>query len=157
MSWGFASEGAPIEVDSRFPARWQICVRAQDAGSVVQVCGDLGACPVGRIPGPLLAYRGAVIGGRGPPGKAPNVRWRVENPDKLALCCATSATISQKMSRLTSRIDAITEMRPEGGDSPWRGGHHGLDSAWGHPLPNQLYVRWAGQDEWVAVLLHPAH
>lgn len=26
-----------------------------------------------------------------------------------------------------------------------------IAATWGNPIPNQLYVRWSGQPDWVAV------
>ncbi|CKP71468.1 Hypothetical protein ERS024213_02594 [Mycobacterium tuberculosis] len=92
-------------------------------------------------------------------GKAPNVRWRVENPDKIRFVLRNIGDdIAEDVEIDLSRIDAITRNVPKKTViRPGEGLNMVLIAAWGHPLPNQLYVRWAGQDEWAAVPLHPAH
>lgn len=106
-----------------------------------------------------FAYSWAVGPAVGRSGKAPNVRWRVENPDKIRFVLRNIGDdIAEDVEIDLSRIDAITRNVPKKTViRPGEGLNMVLIAAWGHPLPNQLYVRWAGQDEWAAVPLHPAH
>lgn len=89
-----------------FPARWQICVEARCG--MRQRCAGLrrpgSESPVGRIPGlPSSRTRGRWDRRSAGPVRHLTSGGVSRTQTKSALCCATSATISQKMSRLTSR------------------------------------------------------
>lgn len=88
-----------------------------------------------------------------------NIRWRVENPEKYRFVLRNIGDdIAENVELDLSRIDAITRNLPRTAVvHPGEGFDVELISAWGHPLPNQLYVRWAGQNDWVAVPLTPTH
>lgn len=92
-------------------------------------------------------------------GRSRNVRWRVENPDKNCFVLRNIGDdIAENVELDLSRIDAITRNLPRTTVvHPGEGLDMLLTPAWDHPLPNQLYVRWAGQDGWVAVPLTPTH
>jgi hypothetical protein len=89
----------------------------------------------------------------------PNVRWRVENPDKNCFVLRNvGSDIAENVELDVSRIDAITRNLPRTTVvHPGEGLDIQLIAAWGHSLPRQLYARWAGQDDWVAVPLTPIH
>lgn len=89
-----------------------------------------------------------------------DVRWRVENPDKNCFVLRNIGDgIAENVELDFSRIDAITRNLPKTMTlvHPGEGFDMLLIPAWGHPLPNQLYVRWAGHDAWMAVPLTPSH
>jgi hypothetical protein len=70
----------------------------------------------------------------------------------------TGDDIAENVELDVSRISAITRNLPRAAVvRPGEGFDMLLIPAWGHPLPNQLYVRWAGQDDWVAVPLVASH
>ena len=85
---------------------------------------------------------------------APDVSWRIERPsdgDRYVLRNAGSE-IAEHVEVDTSQAGPITRNLPR--DEVIRPGE-GVDmlikGVWGHPMPNQLYVRWSGQPDWVAV------
>lgn len=90
--------------------------------------------------------------------KEGDVSWRIENPTKNRFVLRNVGhDVAENVAVDVSRIDAITRDMPRSGVvDPGEGLDMMLIAAWGHPLPNQLYVRWAGQDDWVAVPLTPA-
>lgn len=105
--------------------------------------------PVGRIPGlPSSRTRGRWDRRSAGPVRHLTSGGVSRTQTKSALCCATSATISQKMSRLTSRESMRSLKCPEeDGDSPRRGAQHGLDSGLG-PSPSKSAIRplgWTGR------------
>ena len=95
----------------------------------------------------------------GKSGHPPKIRWRVENPEKNRFVLRNVGDDTAENVELDlSRIDAITRNVPKAAVlEPGEGVDMLLMPAFGHPLPNQLYVRWAGQDRWVVVPLTPTH
>jgi hypothetical protein len=86
-----------------------------------------------------------------------DVRWRIENPTKNQFVLRNVGSITAENVEVdVSRIDAITRDMPSGASvQPGEGIDMLMVPAWGHPLPNQVYVRWAGLDAWTAVPLVP--
>jgi len=87
------------------------------------------------------------------------VRWRIENPTKNHFVLRNVGNnAAENVEVDVSRIDAITRDMPSGASvQPGEGIDLLLVPAWGRPLPNQLYVRWAGLDSWTAVPLVPTY
>ncbi len=72
---------------------------------MVRRFADLGSeSPVGRIPTAKFAHCGR-WNAVGRSGKAPNVRWRVENPDKSAVLQQHRRRYSRRCRLTLSRID----------------------------------------------------
>jgi hypothetical protein len=89
-------------------------------------------------------------------GRRPgDVSWRIENPTKNRFVLRNiGIDIAENIEIDIARIDAITRDLPNGASlRPGEGLDMMLIGAWGHPVPNQLYVRWAGHPEWQAVPL----
>lgn len=85
--------------------------------------------------------------------RAPDVSWRIERPEGDRYVLRNTGTdIAEHVEVDRSQAPPITRNLPE--DAVIRPGE-GVDmlmkGTWGHPMPNQLYVRWAGQPGWVAV------
>jgi hypothetical protein len=87
--------------------------------------------------------------------KEGDVSWRIENPTKNRFVLRNIGNdIAENVEVDVTRIDAITRDLPSGASvQPGEGLDMLLIAAWGHPVPNQLYVRWAGHPEWQAVPL----
>jgi hypothetical protein len=90
-----------------------------------------------------------------PSTAAPDVAWRIENPSKDRFVLRNVGTdIAEHVEVDNTQIDSLTRNLPR--DAVIRPGE-GIDmllaAAWGHPLPNQVYVRWEGHPEWEAVPL----
>jgi hypothetical protein len=84
---------------------------------------------------------------------APDVSWRIERPAENRYVLRNTGTdVAEHVEVDASQAGPITRNLPR--DSVVRPGE-GVDmlimGAMGHPVPNQLYVRWAGQPDWVAV------
>jgi hypothetical protein len=89
-------------------------------------------------------------------GRRPgDVGWRIENPTKNRFVLRNIGNDTAENIEIDiARIDAITRDLPNGASlRPGEGLDMMLIAAWGHPVPNQLYVRWAGHPEWQAVPL----
>jgi hypothetical protein len=89
-------------------------------------------------------------------GRQPgDVSWRIENPSKnLFVLRNVGNNTAENIEIDVARIDAITRDLPNGASvQPGEGLDMMLVGAWGHPVPNQLYVRWAGHPEWQAIPL----
>ena len=84
-----------------------------------------------------------------------DVSWRIENPTKNRFVLRNIGNdIAENIEIDVARIDAITRDLPNGASvQPGEGLDMMLIGAWGHPVPNQLYVRWAGHPEWQAIPL----
>jgi len=85
--------------------------------------------------------------------RAPNVTWRIERPEGDRYVLRNTGTdIAEHVEVDPSQAPPINRNLPE--DAVIRPGE-GVDmlikGTWGHPMPNQLYVRWAGQPDWIAV------
>jgi hypothetical protein len=106
-----------------------------------------GRPPTGSASG-TLSFRETARGAR-----PRDVSWRIENPAKNRFVLRNIGNdLAENIEIDVSRIDAITRGLPNGASvQPGEGLDIMLIAAWGHPVPNQLYVRWAGQPEWVAV------
>jgi hypothetical protein len=83
----------------------------------------------------------------------PDVSWRIERPsDNRFILRNTGTDIAEHVEVDPSQVGAIARNLPR--DAVIRPGE-GVDilmmTTWQRPLPNQLYVRWAGQPDWVAV------
>jgi hypothetical protein len=85
----------------------------------------------------------------------PNVSWRIENRDGDRYVLRNTGTDTaehvyvddSQAPRINRRLPNDSIVRPgEGHDMLLKG-------SWQQPMPNQLYLRWAGQDDWVAVPL----
>ena len=107
-----------------------------------------GRPPSGAASG-KLSFRATEVKGAHPR----DVSWRIENPAKNRFVLRNTGNDAVENVEVDlSRIDAITRDVPNGVSiQPFEGIDIMLIAAWGHPLPNQLYVRWAGQPKWVAV------
>jgi hypothetical protein len=97
--------------------------------------------------------------GQAKDSRARRISWRIENPSKDGFVLRnTGDDIAENVELDVPRISAITRNPPRAAVvRPGEGSDMLLIPAWGHPLPNQPYVRWAGQDEWVAVPLVASH
>ena len=98
---------------------------------------------------------GPAVGRSSGIARAPNVSWLIENSTKGRFVLRNVGhDVAENVEVDVSRIDAITGDVPSGVSiRTGEGVDMMLMPAWGHPLPNQVYVRWAGQDDWVAVPL----
>jgi hypothetical protein len=98
-----------------------------------------------------LSIRAAATG----EGRVSDVRWRIENPSKnLFVLRNVGNDTAENIEIDIARIDAITRDLPNGASvQPGEGLDMMLIGAWGHSVPNQLYVRWAMHPEWQAVPL----
>ncbi len=89
------------------------------------------------------------------PERAPDVSWRIERPvENRYVLRNTGTDVAEHVEVDSSQAGPITRNLPQ--DSVIRPGE-GVDmlimGTFGHPVPNQLYVRWAGQPDWIAVPL----
>jgi len=88
-----------------------------------------------------------------PTVKNTKVSWSIEHPAGNRYVLRNTGTdIAEHVEVDRSQINAITRQLPQ--DAVIRPGE-GVDmlilGTWGNPVPNQLYVRWEGQANWVAV------
>lgn len=88
-----------------------------------------------------------------PAGTSPDVSWRIERPSENRYILRNTGTATAnhvavdpgQAGPITRHLPTDSVIRPgEGADMLIMG-------TWGHPVPNQLYVRWEGQPDWVAV------
>lgn len=82
-----------------------------------------------------------------------NVSWQIENPTGNRYVLRNTGTdVAEHVEVDAEQAGPIVRNLPR--DSTIRPGE-GHDmlmmGAFGHPLPNQLYVRWGGHPEWLAV------
>ena len=83
----------------------------------------------------------------------PDVSWQIEHPSGSRYVLRNTGTdVADHVEVDATQAGPISRNLPK--DSVIRPGQ-GVDmiiaGTWGHPTPNQLYIRWAGQPEWVAV------
>ncbi|GFM20054.1 uncharacterized protein PO1_contig-068-12 [Mycobacterium sp. PO1] len=83
----------------------------------------------------------------------PKVTWQIEHPSGNRYVLRNTGTaVADHVEVDATQAGPIARNLPQ--DSVIRPGQ-GVDmiiaGTWGHPTPNQLYIRWAGQPEWVAV------
>ncbi len=85
--------------------------------------------------------------------------WRIEHPSKNRFVLRNiGSDVAENVEVDVSRISVITRNLPKGvAIAPGEGFDMMLMATWGAALPNQLYVRWAEQDEWLAVPLAAAN
>jgi hypothetical protein len=84
---------------------------------------------------------------------APDVSWRIEQPDKNRYVLRNTGTdVAEHVEVDASQAGPVTRNLPQDAViRPGEGADMLILGTWGHPVPNQLYVRWAGQPDWVAV------
>jgi hypothetical protein len=87
---------------------------------------------------------------------ASGVSWRVEKPSNNRYILRNTGTETAEHVEVDStQAGPITRNFPQDAViRPGEGADMLIMSSWGHPVPNQLYVRWEGQPEWVAVPHH---
>jgi hypothetical protein len=85
----------------------------------------------------------------------PKVTWRIDKGDgSLYVLRNTGTRTAEHVYVDESRAPRINRRLPS--DSvvqPGAGYEMLLTGSWQHPMPTELYVRWAGHDAWVAVPL----
>ena len=81
------------------------------------------------------------------------VRWRIENPRENRYVLRNIGTeTAERVEVDASQAGPINRNLPRDTTIRPNEGHDMLlMPTWGHPLPNQLYVRWSGHPEWTAV------
>jgi len=86
---------------------------------------------------------------------AAGVRWRIEKGGGASYVLRNTGTSTADHVYVDeARAPGINRRLPS--DSvvqPGAGHEMLLQGSWQHPLPTELYVRWAGHDDWVAVPL----
>ena len=86
---------------------------------------------------------------------AAGVRWRIEKGGGASYVLRNTGTSTADHVYVDeARAPGINRRLPS--DSviqPGAGHEMLLQGSWQHPLPTELYVRWAGHDAWVAVPL----
>jgi hypothetical protein len=82
-----------------------------------------------------------------------DVHWRIENPSGNRYVLRNVGTDTAEHVEVdASQAGRVTRNLPQDAViRPGEGADMLIMGTWGHPVPNQLYVRWAGQPEWVAV------
>jgi hypothetical protein len=87
---------------------------------------------------------------------APDVTWHIERPasgDRYVLR-NTGSQVAEHVEVDASQAPPIHRNLPQDAViRPGEGVDMLLKGTWQRPLPNQLYVRWAGQPDWLAVPL----
>lgn len=109
-----------------------------------------------RLAERALELRGLPSGeAEAPAGIGPDVSWRIERPqgDRFVLR-NTGTDVAEHVDVDESQVPPIHRNLPRDAIIRPNEGHDMLlKGTFGHPMPNQLYVRWEGQPEWVAVPL----
>ncbi|MCV7154337.1 hypothetical protein [Mycolicibacterium pyrenivorans] len=84
---------------------------------------------------------------------AADVSWQIEHPSGSRYVLRNTGTdIADHVEVDATEVGPITRNLPRGSViRPGEGADMLIAGTFGHPRPNQLYVRWAGQPEWVAV------
>lgn len=85
----------------------------------------------------------------------PNVAWRIERGSGAEYVLRnTGQDIAEQVDVDESRAPIINRNLPNGAVvGPGQGHRMLLKGSWQQPMPTELYLRWAGQDDWVAVPL----
>jgi len=85
--------------------------------------------------------------------EAPNVTFEIErrSGNRYVLRNTGTATADHVQVDATQAGPTARNLPRDSVIRPGEGTDILLAGTWGHPTPNQLYVRWAGQPEWVAV------
>jgi hypothetical protein len=92
------------------------------------------------------------------PIKSRDITWRIENPSKNRFVLRnTSSDIAEHVEVNAERAGIARNLPRAAIIRPGEGVDMLLIGAFGHPIPNQLYVRWGGQPDWVAVPLQPTY
>ncbi len=88
-----------------------------------------------------------------------DVAWRIGNPSKQRFVLRNiGSDAAERVEVDASRVEVIHRNLPKAAIvRPGEGTDMLLAATFGHGLPNQLYVRWHGQPDWVAVPLVPVH
>jgi hypothetical protein len=87
------------------------------------------------------------------PGDQLDINWRIEHPGENRYVLRNTGTdIAEHVEVDRAQAGPVNRNLPR--DAVIRPGE-GVDmliaGTWGSPIPNQLYVRWGGQPDWVAV------
>jgi hypothetical protein len=92
------------------------------------------------------------------PIKLRDISWRIENPSKNRFVLRnTSSDVAEHVEVDAERAGIARNLPRAAIIRPGEGVDMLLIGAFGHPIPNQLYVRWGGQPDWVAVPLQPTY
>ena len=93
-----------------------------------------------------------------PPPDAPDVRWRIERPSENRYVLRNIGTaVAVRVEVDPQQAGPVTRNLPQGAViRPGEGCDMLIMGTWGHPVPNQLYVRWDGHDDWAAVPIGPS-
>ena len=86
---------------------------------------------------------------------APEVKWRIEKGDGSVYVLRNTGTGTAehvyvdeaRAPRINRRLPSDSVVQPGAGHEML------LRGSWQQPMPNELWVRWAGHDDWVAVPL----
>jgi hypothetical protein len=83
----------------------------------------------------------------------PDVSWRIEHPSGNRYILRNIGTdVAEHVEVDASQAGPVTRNLPRDAVlRPGEGADMLIVGTFGHPIPNQLYVRWDGQPEWVAV------
>jgi hypothetical protein len=86
--------------------------------------------------------------------RAPDVSWSIEHPDKNRYVLRNTGTEVAEHVEVDPSQAGIARNRPKDAViRPGEGADMLIMGSWQRPVPNQLYVRWAGQPDWVALPL----
>lgn len=88
--------------------------------------------------------------------QSPNVSWRIEKPEGARHVLRNTGTdVAEHVEVDASQAGPITRNLPRDATiRPGEGHEMLIKGTWGHPVPNQLYVRWGGHPDWLAVPLN---
>ena len=83
----------------------------------------------------------------------PRVSWQIENPSENRYVLRnTGSDVAEHVEVDPEQASTIARNLPRDATiRPGEGHDMLMMSAWGHPVPNQLYVRWEGHPDWLAV------
>lgn len=87
--------------------------------------------------------------------QAPNVDWRIERPQGDRYVLRNIGTdVADHVDVDETQLPPIHRNLPSDAIiRPGEGHDMLIKGVWGHPMPNQIYVRWAGHPEWKAIPL----
>jgi hypothetical protein len=92
------------------------------------------------------------------PNKPRDISWRIEHrPNSVFVLRNTGSDVAEHVEVDATRAGIARNLPRTAVIRPSEGVDMLLVGAFGHPIPNQLYVRWAGQPDWVAVPLQPVY